>query len=127
MPCWRPVVPRANAHLSLPDLPVCLDPPRSGSGPVTEGQARLRVSVRQSPFLDHEMSAVTDGLEPEEPACWACLGRGRREDQTPQPPTVPRSMLFIIPEPSAPAGGMAVFKRATFRATAINAMTNRIN
>ena len=70
-----------RTHLSLPDLPVCLDPPRSGSGPATEGQARLRVSVHRSSFLDHEMPTVTDGLEPEDPACWACLGRGRREDQ----------------------------------------------
>lgn len=48
----------------LPDHPVCLDPPRSGSGPATEAQARLRVYVSWSPFLGHLMPTATDGLEP---------------------------------------------------------------
>jgi putative transposase len=39
------------------------------------------VYVNRSPFLDHGMPTVTDGLEPEEPVCWACLGRGRQDDQ----------------------------------------------
>src|SRR4051794_30707943 len=72
-----------RAHLSPTDLPVRLDPPRSGSGLATEGQARLRVSVHRSSFLDHETPTVTDGLEPEEPVCWACLGRGGRTIRLP--------------------------------------------
>jgi hypothetical protein len=61
--------------------PFAVDPPRSGSGPTTEVQARLDVSLRLCPFHDAWMPTVTAGLAAEEAVCGACLGRGGRDDQ----------------------------------------------
>ena len=93
-----------RTHTSLsPDLPVCLVPPRRGNSSGTEGQGRLRVYVGWWTFLGHGMPTVTDGLDPEESRCWACLGRGRREDPA------STSTIYglygatsIIPEPKCP-------------------------
>jgi hypothetical protein len=46
--------------------PFAVDPPRSGSGPTTEVQARLDVSLRLCPFHDAWMPTVTAGLAAEE-------------------------------------------------------------
>lgn len=82
----RIVISTASAHFPRPGaIPrtfpalitsYAVDPPRSGSGTGTEGQAQPCVSV--SPGDLPRLLVVLPsraGLEPEEPVCWACLGR----------------------------------------------------
>ncbi|WP_345337142.1 site-specific integrase [Planotetraspora kaengkrachanensis] len=56
-------------------IPSAIDPPRSGSGPATEVQARLDVSLRLGTFHGPWTPTVTAGLAAAETGCWARLGR----------------------------------------------------
>jgi hypothetical protein len=83
-------------------IPFVVDPPRSGSGPATEVQARLDVSLRLCTFHGDGMPTVTAGLAAEEAVCWACLGRWQAGWGPPQPPHNPHISSKTIPESECP-------------------------